>query len=95
MHTDAKQILQTFRPVKIILPILIGLGAATFLLFQNFDKAAFAREAQVTALLRDPNVVALYSWGEHERRPFAVMEYVSGGSLDAESNRERFRGQWR
>jgi len=42
MHTD-KQILQTFRPVKIILPVLIGLGAATYLLLHNFDKAAFLR----------------------------------------------------
>lgn len=42
MHTD-KQILQTFRPVKIILPVLIGLGAATYLLLHNFDKEAFLR----------------------------------------------------
>src|SRR5262245_17738540 len=43
MQPDAKQILQTFRPVKIILPVLIGLGAATYLLVHNFDKDAFSR----------------------------------------------------
>jgi hypothetical protein len=42
MHTD-KQILHSFRPVKIILPVLIGLGAATYLFLHNFDKEAFLR----------------------------------------------------
>jgi uncharacterized protein (TIRG00374 family) len=43
MHTDAKQILQTFRPIKIVFPVLIGLSAATYLLVHSFDKEAFSR----------------------------------------------------
>jgi uncharacterized protein (TIRG00374 family) len=41
MHTDARQILKTFRPIRILLPVLLGLGAATYLLVRNFDKQAF------------------------------------------------------
>ena len=41
MQPDSRQLLNTFRPSRIFLPILIGLGAATFLLIQNFDKEAF------------------------------------------------------
>ena len=41
MTTDSRQILRTFRPSRILLPIILGLGAATFLLVRNFDKTAF------------------------------------------------------
>lgn len=41
MQTDSRQLLRTFRPSRIFLPILLGLGAATFLLLRNFDPAAF------------------------------------------------------
>ena len=41
MHIDARQILKTFRPSRILLPVVLGLGAATYLLIRNFDKAAF------------------------------------------------------
>ncbi len=41
MQTDARKILQTFRPTRILLPVVLGLGAATFLLLRNFDKQAF------------------------------------------------------
>src|SRR6185436_4318207 len=41
MHTDARQILKTFRPIRILLPVILGLGAATYLLVRNFDKQAF------------------------------------------------------
>ncbi len=41
MHTDARQILKTFRPIRILLPVILGLGAATYLLLRNFDKQAF------------------------------------------------------
>jgi glycosyltransferase 2 family protein len=33
--------LKTFRPSRIMLPVLLGLGAASYLLYRNFDKAAF------------------------------------------------------
>jgi len=41
MQTDARQILKAFRPTRILLPIVLGLGAATYLLIRNFDKSAF------------------------------------------------------
>jgi len=34
--------LHNFRPSRILLPILLGLGAATYLLIRNFDSKAFA-----------------------------------------------------
>ena len=41
MQIDSRQILKTFRPTRIILPIVIGLGAASFLLIRNFNVQAF------------------------------------------------------
>src|SRR5436190_667056 len=41
MQTDARQILKTFRPTRILLPVVLGLGAATYLLIHNFDREAF------------------------------------------------------
>src|SRR5262245_38224635 len=89
MQPDAKQILQTFRPVKIILPVLIGLGAATYLLLVNFDKAAFGRiqwswnssfwiaMALVMMVIRDfaymVRIRALTDWELNWRRSFVVI----------------------
>ncbi|MCX6290689.1 MAG: lysylphosphatidylglycerol synthase transmembrane domain-containing protein [Bacteroidetes bacterium] len=41
MQTDARQILKNFRPTRILLPVVLGLGAATYLLLHNFDQKAF------------------------------------------------------
>src|SRR5262249_53332447 len=48
------------------------------------EPAAFARfrlEAEAIAQLQHPNIVQVYEIGEHEGRPFIVLEYVWGGSL--------------
>ncbi|HNP47344.1 MAG TPA: lysylphosphatidylglycerol synthase domain-containing protein, partial [Bacteroidia bacterium] len=42
MQPDSRQLLKTFRTSRILLPIALGLGAATYLLLKNFDKEAFA-----------------------------------------------------
>lgn len=38
-------------------------------------------EARAVAKLEDPSVVAIHDIGEHEGRPYLVLEYVGGGSL--------------
>lgn len=40
-------------------------------------------EARAVAKLEDPSVVAIHDIGEHEGRPYLVLEYVGGGSLRA------------
>ncbi|MGC2194507.1 MAG: serine/threonine-protein kinase [Terriglobales bacterium] len=43
----------------------------------------FYREAQFTANLRHPNIVTVFSLGDFEGKPYLVMEYLSGKSLDS------------
>ena len=43
----------------------------------------FTREALAVARLSgNPNIVAIYDVGVHRERPFIVMEYLAGGSLE-------------
>ncbi len=50
--------------------------------------ARFAREVEIGARMRHPNLVAIVDVGVVRGTPFLVMELVSGGSLDDE--RQRF-----
>ena len=43
----------------------------------------FAREARVAAGLTHPHLVRIYDYSGEDRRPFLVMEFISGGSLSA------------
>ena len=43
----------------------------------------FYREAQFTASLRHPNIVVVYDLGDFEGRPYLVMEYLEGHSLES------------
>ena len=46
-------------------------------------RARFTREALAAARLSgNPNIVTIYDVGEHDERPFIVMEYLSEGSLE-------------
>jgi eukaryotic-like serine/threonine-protein kinase len=43
----------------------------------------FTREALAAARLSgEPNIVTIYDVGEHNQRPYIVMEHLGGGSLD-------------
>src|SRR5664280_2433770 len=43
----------------------------------------FDREAKSTASLQHHNIVTVYELGEHQGRPFLVMQYLEGHSLEA------------
>jgi WD40 repeat protein/tetratricopeptide (TPR) repeat protein/predicted Ser/Thr protein kinase len=45
------------------------------------ERQRFAREAELVAGLRHPNVVQIYDVGDLDGRPYFTMEYVEGGSL--------------
>jgi serine/threonine protein kinase len=52
-------------------------------------RARFTREALAAARVSgEPNTVTIYDVGEHNERPYIVMEYLSGGSLDDLLRRE-------
>jgi eukaryotic-like serine/threonine-protein kinase len=55
---------------------------AVKLLRPDADRARFDREAHAAAALTHPNVNQLFDYGEAEGRPFMVLEYLPGGSLD-------------
>jgi len=41
----------------------------------------FRREGRAIALLRHPNVVTVYDYGEYDGIPYMIEEYIAGGSL--------------
>ncbi len=42
----------------------------------------FVREARAAAKLRHPGIVAVHEVGEHQGRPFIVMDYIEGEAFD-------------
>ncbi|MDQ3007467.1 MAG: serine/threonine protein kinase, partial [Chloroflexota bacterium] len=48
----------------------------------NFE-ARFQREARVVAKLEHPNIVPVYDYAEHEKRPYLVMKFIEGDTLKA------------
>ena len=66
-------------------PALDRVVALKILLSQAADDPSFAerfnREARALARLNHPNIVAVYEFGQVNRLPFFVMEYVDGLNL--------------
>jgi eukaryotic-like serine/threonine-protein kinase len=60
----------------------LGRRVALKLLAPNEDIARFEHEARTFAALGHPNVTQLYDYGEADGRPFMVLEYVPGGTLE-------------
>ncbi|HZT16701.1 MAG TPA: serine/threonine-protein kinase [Gaiellaceae bacterium] len=46
------------------------------------DRARFRREARAVAALSHPNICGLFDYGESDDRPYMVLEYLPGGSLE-------------
>jgi serine/threonine-protein kinase len=60
----------------VALKLLFGELAATL-----EYRARFVREARVTCMLRHPGAVTVHDFGEHDGRPYLVMELLHGRSL--------------
>jgi eukaryotic-like serine/threonine-protein kinase len=60
----------------------LGRRVAIKLLAPEADTARFEREAKAVASLASPNIMQLYDYGEEGDRPYMVLEYLSGGTLE-------------
>jgi predicted Ser/Thr protein kinase len=60
----------------------LGRRVAIKLLAPDADTARFEREARAFASLAHPNITQLYDYGEEAGRPYMVLEYVPGGTLE-------------
>jgi serine/threonine-protein kinase len=60
----------------------LGRRVALKLLAPNADTARFEREARAVASLGHPNITQLYDYGEEDGRPYMVLEYLPGGTLE-------------
>ena len=60
----------------------LGRRVAIKLLARDADPARFDREARAVAALAHPNICQLYDYGEEDGRPYMVLEYLGGGTLE-------------
>lgn len=67
----------------------LGRRVAVKVLGPDADRARFEREARAVAALAHPNICQLFDFGEDDGRPYMVLEYLAGGSLDERIQRGR------
>jgi serine/threonine-protein kinase len=73
---------------------ILGRAVAVKLLAERYSRddavrSRFTREALAAARLSgEPYIVTVFDVGEHADRPFIVMEYLSGGSLEERIRRD-------
>jgi serine/threonine protein kinase len=67
----------------------LGRLVAIKLLAPDADTARFEREARAVASLAHPNITQLYDYGEEDGRPYIVLEYVPGGTLEERLRTEK------
>jgi len=60
----------------------LGRPVALKLLAPDADRARFEREARAVASLGHPNITQVYDYGEWEGRPYMLLEYLPGGTLE-------------
>jgi serine/threonine protein kinase len=60
----------------------LGRTVAIKLLGRDADAMRFDREARAVAALAHPNICQVYDYGEAEGRPFMVLEFLGGGTLE-------------
>jgi tRNA A-37 threonylcarbamoyl transferase component Bud32 len=56
-------------------------------------RARFLNEARTIAVLKHPNIVEIRELGEANGEPYHVLEYMEGGSLEAEIARRKEQGR--
>lgn len=60
----------------------LGRLVAIKLLAPDADRARFEREARAVASLAHPNITGVYDYGEWEGRPYMLLEFIPGGTLE-------------
>ena len=60
----------------------LGRLVALKLLAPDADRARFEREARAVASLAHPNITQVYDFGEWQGRPYMLLEYLPGGTLE-------------
>lgn len=61
------------------------------LLSSEDDRSRFNREAKAAAALSNPNIATVYEINEYDGKPFIVMEYIEGKTINDLLEKEMFK----
>src|SRR5438094_618096 len=77
--------------------LMLDRRVALKLLGSDADAVRFEREARAAAALTHPNIVQVFDSGRHHGRPYMVLEYLEGGTLEQRLTERRLRDDevWR